>query len=101
MLKSDDRALCGNCHEAIVGSPAKHSGHRYEQASCASCHLPKISASGSLSTHTFEAVPPAKTIQYGTDDRGRIKMPNSCTAYCHKGVDAATMDARYKALFKK
>ncbi len=101
MLREDDRALCGQCHEAIVGNPAKHSGHRYEQASCAACHLPKIIANGSLSTHTFEAVAPAKTIQYGVDDRGRVKMPNSCTAYCHKGTDVAAMDARYKTLFKK
>jgi len=101
MLREDDRALCGQCHEAIVGDPAKHSGHRYEQASCSACHLPKIIASGSLSTHTFEAVPPAKTLQYGVDDRGRVKMPNSCTAYCHKAVDVAAMDVKYKALFKK
>ena len=101
MLRAPEKALCGQCHEAIVADPVKHSGHRYEQASCSSCHLLKTIGSGSVTTHTFEAVPPAKTIQYGMDDRGRVKMPNSCAAYCHKGTDVAAMDARYKTLFKK
>jgi hypothetical protein len=85
----------------VEPDPAKHSNHRYEQASCAACHLPKIIANGSRSTHTFEAVPPAKTIQHGTDNQGRVRMPNSCNAYCHKGTDVAAMDAKYKAVFKK
>lgn len=37
----------------------------------------------------------------GVDSRGRVKMPNSCTAYCHKGVDVSATDAKYKGLFKK
>lgn len=101
MLRAPEKALCGQCHEAIVANPVKHSGHRYEQASCSACHLLKTIGSGSVTTHTFEAVAPAKTIQYGMDDRGRVKMPNSCNAYCHKTADVAAMDARYKALFKK
>jgi hypothetical protein len=52
-------------------------------------------------TRTFQAVPPIKTNQYGADAQGRVKMPNSCTAYCHKGTDVAAMDAKYKTLFKK
>ena len=56
---------------------------------------------GPLVTRTFQAVPPIKTNQYGADAQGRVKMPNSCTAYCHKGTDVAAMDAKYKTLFKK
>jgi predicted CXXCH cytochrome family protein len=101
MLRAPEKALCGPCHQAVVANPVKHSGHRYEQASCSACHLLKTIGSGSVTTHTFEAVAPAKTIQYGVDDRGRVKMPNSCMAYCHRGTDVAAMDARYKTLFKK
>jgi predicted CXXCH cytochrome family protein len=101
MLRGPEKAVCGGCHEAIVGNPEKHSGHRYEQASCSSCHLLKTIGAGSVTTHTFEAVAPAKTIQYGKDDRGRVKMPNSCGAYCHRGTEVAALDASYKRLFKK
>ncbi|MBI5439963.1 MAG: hypothetical protein HY900_01995 [Deltaproteobacteria bacterium] len=101
-LKADDRALCGKCHEAIVANPKKHSGHRYEVASCAACHLPYSIAAGSVPNHTFEALPPSKTLQYGVDEKtGKPKMPNSCGLYCHTKQSAAELDEKFKVLFKK
>ena len=100
-LKGDVRELCGKCHEKIVANPKKHSGHRYEVASCAACHLPKTIAGGTVSNHTFEAIPPSKTVQYGFDEKsGKPKMPNSCSLYCHTKESAADMDAKYKKIFK-
>lgn len=101
-LRADERAICAKCHEEIVTNPKKHSGHRYEVASCASCHLPYTIASGSIPNHTFEAIPPSKTLQYGVDEKtGKPKMPNSCGLYCHTKESAADLDAKYKTIFKK
>ncbi|MEW6721499.1 MAG: multiheme c-type cytochrome [Thermodesulfobacteriota bacterium] len=101
-LKGDERVFCGKCHEAIVANPKKHSGHRYDVASCSSCHMPYTIASGSIPNHTFEAIPPSKTLQYGVDEKtGKPKMPNSCGIYCHTKESAADLDVKYKAIFKK
>ena len=81
--------------------PKKHSGHRYEVASCSSCHLPYTITAGSVPNHTFEAIPPAKTIQFGVEQSGKTKMPNSCSLYCHTKEPVAAMDEKYKAIFKK
>jgi len=70
-------------------------------ASCSSCHNPKSIAYGSVGNHTFEAIPPAKTIQYGADDKGKPKMPNSCNLYCHTKETAQAMDDKYKTIFKQ
>jgi predicted CXXCH cytochrome family protein len=101
-LRADERRLCAKCHEEMVADPMKHSGHRAEVASCSSCHLPKTIASGSVGNHTFEAIPPSKTLQYGVDDKtGKARMPNSCNLYCHMKESAATMNEKYQSLFKK
>ena len=101
-LKEDERSLCGKCHENIVADPNKHSGHRYAVASCSSCHLPYTITAGSVPNHTFEALPPSKTIQFGVDEKsGKPKMPNSCMLYCHTKETAAAMDEKYKTIFKK
>jgi hypothetical protein len=64
--------------------------------------MPNTIASGSLPNHTFEAIPPSKTLQYGVDDKtGKPKMPNSCSLYCHTKESASVMDEKYKAIFKK
>ncbi len=95
-------ALCGKCHEAIVSNPKKHSGYRYEVASCSSCHLPHTIAAGSVPNHTFEAIAPAKTLQFGVDEKsGKANMPNACGLYCHTKESAADLDVKYKAIFKK
>ena len=98
-LRADPRALCGSCHGEIVANPKKHSGHRYEVASCTSCHLPRTIASGTVSNHTFEAIPPSKSLRY-VDAQGKPRMPNSC-GYCHTKDSAADLDAKYKVIFKK
>jgi predicted CXXCH cytochrome family protein len=100
-LRSDERAICAKCHEDKVSDPIKHSGHRYEVASCSACHLPYTIASGSVPNHTFEAIPPSKTIQFGVDDRGKPKMPNSCNLYCHTKEPAQVMLDKYNVIFKK
>jgi predicted CXXCH cytochrome family protein len=101
-LRGDERVFCGKCHEKIVANPKKHSGHRYEVASCAACHLPYTIAAGSVPNHTFEAIPPSKTLQYGADEKtGKPKMPNSCGLYCHTKESAVDLDAKYKMIFKK
>jgi predicted CXXCH cytochrome family protein len=101
-LRGEVRSLCGKCHEKIAADPKKHSGHRQEVASCTACHLPKTIASGVISNHTFEAIPPSKTLQYGVDEKtGKPKMPNSCGIYCHTKESAAALDGMYKAIFKK
>lgn len=92
-LRAPGNELCGKCHERQVSDPVAHLGHRAQVASCASCHLPKLIGSGSVSTHTFEAIAPAKTLQYGE------KMANSCTYSCHKAQGAEWADQAYKRLF--
>ncbi len=84
-LRAQGNELCAKCHQDKTSNPVAHSGHRAEVASCASCHLPKVIASGSVSTHTFEAIAPIKTLHFGET------MANSCTYSCHKsrGVDWA------------
>ena len=100
-LRGEERSLCGTCHESIVADPKKHSGHRHEVASCAACHLPKTIASGTVSNHTFEAIPPSKSLQYVDEKTGKPKMPNSCGLYCHTKESAAALDEKYTAIFKK
>jgi predicted CXXCH cytochrome family protein len=101
-LRGEVRSLCGKCHEKITADPKKHSGHRNEVASCTACHLPKTIAKGSVSNHTFEAIPPSKSLQYGVDEKtGKPKMPNSCGIYCHTTDTAAALDEKYKKIFGK
>lgn len=101
-LKADPRPLCAKCHESEVTNPKKHSGHRYEVASCTACHMPKTIASGSVSNHTFEAIPPAKSIKFGLDEKtGKPKMPNSCSLYCHTKETPEDMEGKYNQIFKK
>lgn len=100
-LRGDERALCGKCHEAIVTDPKKHSGHRYEVASCAACHLAKTIASGSVGNHTFEAIAPAKSLQFMDEKTGKTRMPNACGLYCHTKDSLTALDEKHKAIFRK
>ncbi|PIX25619.1 MAG: hypothetical protein COZ69_02640, partial [Deltaproteobacteria bacterium CG_4_8_14_3_um_filter_45_9] len=101
-LRAEERSLCGKCHEEIVADQVKHSGHRYEVASCSACHLPYTIASGSVPNHTFEAIPPSKTLKYGVDEKtGKPKMPNSCSLYCHTKESVKAMDEKYNMILKK
>ena len=101
-LNSEERSLCGKCHEEIVADSVRHSGHRAEVASCSACHLPYTIASGSVPNHTFEAILPSKSLRYGMDEKtGKPKMPNSCSLYCHTKESASAMDEKYNLIFKK
>ncbi|MBI2909341.1 MAG: hypothetical protein HYX92_16980 [Chloroflexi bacterium] len=93
-LRAKGNDLCAKCHEKQSRDQAAHAGHALDKATCASCHLPKLIGSGSVSTHTFEAIAPAKTLQYGE------KMANSCNT-CHKDKNAEWADQQYKRIFKK
>lgn len=100
-LKANEQTLCGKCHGEIMDNPKKHSGHRFEVASCSSCHMPYTIAAGSVPNHTFEAIPPSKTLQYGVNDKtGKPNMPNSCNLYCHTKETATVMDEKYKSIFR-
>lgn len=93
-LRAPGDQLCGTCHSKQVSAPAIHSGHKAEAASCSACHLPKLIGSGSVSTHTFEAIAPAKTLALGST------MANSCTS-CHKNQGVEWADQQYRRLFNK
>lgn len=76
---------------------SQHTHHPYDpegttaSSRCITCHMPKIAKSAinyDIHSHTFEAIPPEKTINY--------QMPNSCAVSCHNktgypnfGVDIA------------
>jgi len=105
----DDNTLCLACHAThgdfeditkemvanydenigIIGATvAAHSHHPYATdrslglSRCTLCHMPKVAKSAvafDISSHTFEAIAPEKTLMYG--DQGG--MPNSCGVSCH------------------
>ena len=102
----DDNTLCLSCHaddfgiepdmvadyannvEAIGEAVRKHTHHPYAPdrkmglSRCTTCHMPKVAKSAinfDIHSHTFEAIPPEKTLAY--QDQGG--MPNSCAASCH------------------
>jgi hypothetical protein len=65
-----------------------HSHHPYAPersmglSRCSKCHMPKVAKSAvnyDINSHTFEPIPPEKTLMY-QDDGG---MPNSCAVSCH------------------
>ncbi len=87
-LKREDIANMDKNYGAVAAVVADHTKHPYNPTGkiglsrCTSCHMPKMATSGDsydISSHTFEAVSPAKTLQY--QDKGG--MPNSC-AGCHR-----------------
>ncbi len=72
----------------IGGVVSEHTNHPYGPersmglSRCTQCHMPKIATSAvpyDIGSHTFEAIPPQKTLQY----QAQGGMPNSCMAGCH------------------
>ncbi len=94
-LRASGDQLCAKCHSKQVSDAVAHSAHTSSMASCAACHMPKLIGSGSVSTHTFEAIPPAKTLQLGE------AMANSCTSTCHKDRSVQLADEQFKRIFKR
>lgn len=104
----DDNTLCLACHathgafeeitveqvaeydenlDHIADVVSAHANHPYAPermmglSRCVECHMPVTSGFGQLSTpsHTFEPIPPEKTLMY--QDQGG--MPNACAISCH------------------
>jgi hypothetical protein len=108
--KVEDNTLCLGCHathapfdkitpdqvahyaanRTVIGAVvSSHSNHSYEPeqsmgvSRCTQCHMATTGGPGELKLHghTFEVVPPTKTLTY--QDQGG--MPNSCALSCHGG----------------
>ena len=72
----------------IGGIVSKHTNHPYGPdrmmglSNCVDCHMPKIAKSAinyDIRPHTFEAIPPTKTLDFQAEGG----MPNSCAVSCH------------------
>jgi hypothetical protein len=110
-----DNTLCLSCHvthgpfaqlkpsdlldpqanwSTIAGVVSEHTKHPYSPQAglglsrCTECHMAKMAASGDpydISSHTFEAVAPEKTVKFAAQGG----MPNSCAVRCHRPLAAA------------
>ncbi|MEK7407262.1 MAG: multiheme c-type cytochrome [Acidobacteriota bacterium] len=108
--KVQDNSLCLACHAAsgpfarirkedvqnlkanqaaIAAIVSEHSKHSYDPeralglGRCTECHMAKVAVTGvayDISTHTFSAIPPEKTL--ATQAQGG--MPNACAVRCHR-----------------
>lgn len=74
--------------DEIAHAVSAHTHHPYAPersmglSRCTSCHMPKVAKSAvafDIHSHTFEAIPPEKTLMY--QDQGG--MPSSCAVSCH------------------
>ncbi len=72
----------------IGAAVSAHSHHPYGPersmglARCSKCHMPKTATTAvayDIHSHTFEVVPPEKTLHYQSDGG----MPNACAVSCH------------------
>jgi len=109
-VKMEDNSLCLACHagfgpfeslkreyiqdmeaylQFIARVVSDHTHHSYDptgqtaSSRCTECHMARMAASGApydISSHTFKAVPPERTIKY--QEQGG--MPNSCAVRCHR-----------------
>jgi hypothetical protein len=70
---------------------AGHTNHPYGPdrkmglGRCSKCHMPKVAKSAinyDIHSHTFEAIPPEKTLMY-QEEGG---MPSSCSVSCHRNI---------------
>lgn len=112
-VQVNDNSLCLACHathgpfealrpeqiadmkgnrEAIAQVVTAHTRHPYNPegvfgvSRCTTCHMAAMAASGApydMHSHTFEVVPPERTLQY----QAQGGMPNSC-ATCHRQMAA-------------
>ncbi len=74
--------------DAIAKVVSAHTHHPYAPeremglSRCTKCHMPKVAKSAvyfDIHSHTFEPIPPEKTLMY--QDQGG--MPNACAVSCH------------------
>jgi len=108
--KMEDNSMCLACHagfepfealkredivdidanlDRIASAVEQHSFHSYNPdrtvglSRCTECHMGHLAKSAvayDIPAHTFEVVPPSRTLAYL--DQG--SMPNSCAARCHR-----------------
>ena len=90
-LTTQDVANYNDNLDKIAKSTTAHTYHPYAPertaglSRCTECHLTNVAKSAvayDVSTHTFEAISPEKTLMY--QDQGG--MPSSCAARCHRGL---------------
>jgi cytochrome c553 len=90
-LKREDIVDAVTNREKIAKVVTDHTHHSYDpegitgMSRCTECHMAKMAASGDaydISSHTFEAVSPEKTVKY--QEKGG--MPNSCSVRCHRNL---------------
>jgi len=90
-LKREDVADMKTNHDIIASVVSDHTKHPYNPGGkiglsrCTKCHMAKMATSGDpydIHSHTFEVVPPTKTLKY--QDKGG--MPNSCAVGCHRAL---------------
>lgn len=95
---------------AIAAVVSEHTRHSYDPTNanttsgasrCSKCHLPKTATTAKaydIHSHTFNTVPPAKTLLY----QSKGGMPNGCAVSCHRngagkvpnfGITDATLSA--------
>lgn len=109
-VKVEDNTLCLACHAGsgkfaelkkedladprknavlIADVVTRHTNHPYRPegkmglSRCTECHMSKVATNGDpydVSTHTFEAISPEKTLQF----QAQGGMPNSCAVRCHR-----------------
>ncbi len=110
--ENDNNTLCLACHathgefeeitkemvanyddniDEIAPIVEEHSNHPYAPgrrmglSRCSKCHMPKTAKSAvnyDIHSHTFETIPPEKTLMYQADGG----MPNSCAVSCHRNI---------------
>jgi hypothetical protein len=79
-------------NEAEIGKVVSaHTNHPYAPSRkmglgrCSKCHMPKTAKTAidyDIHSHTFEAIPPEKTLMY-QEEGG---MPSSCSVSCHRTI---------------
>ena len=78
----------------IAAEVSKHTHHSYDplntnntggSSRCSKCHLPKTAVTAKaydIHSHTFDVIPPEKTLFYQT----KGGMPNGCAVSCHRNA---------------
>ena len=93
-LTKEDIANYEQNRDKIAKVVRAHTNHPYEPerqlglSRCIECHMPKVAKSAvpyDIRSHTFEPIPPEKTLVY--QDQGG--MPNACAVRCHRGLNPA------------
>jgi hypothetical protein len=114
-VMNDDNTLCLACHathepfaavtkemikdpvanKAAIGAVVtQHTHHPYDPENsalsrCSSCHMAKTAITAKaydIHTHTFDVVPPEKTILYKNVTTPTVGMLNACAASCHRNA---------------